>query len=853
MFGPREGVRQRKLEAAGRGNLPLECCLAKTRRLSNGSADGHVVEGRTVIDHSRLAGAVADELLDRLPDMVRSLFPANASVAPLLHDVGKVCPTFQKKLYRALGKLSPRLELDEIDPDIEKDWGGHAAVSYAVLKTLCSDPYLAEVVGLHHGRAINHHSAACGLFGGERWETAREELVSRLMEGRPWPVITGAGQALALAGLTVTADWIASGNVFDDPEVDWRPLVEQAVDAAGFRRPRVREGLRFNEIFPFDPNPVQQAFLDQVSGPGEYILEAPMGLGKTEAALYAAYRLLEKGQASGLYFALPTQLTSNKIHDRVNAFLKQILENSAEPRGAVLTHGNAWLKRFLKQDMGMDASPGGAWFESGRRGILAPFAVGTIDQALMAVIHVRHAAVRAFGLAGKVVILDEVHSYDAYTGVFLRELVRLLHALKCTTIILSATLTGEWRAELAGVACKHNLSHEEYPLITSIPAEQEATEIPCRLPVRHEVSIQMCRNDEDALEEALLRVEQGQQVLWIENTVAEAQELYRRCAAMASALHLETGLLHSRFTPADRERNESLWTSLYGAKTESRGKTGRLLIGTQVLEQSLDIDADFLVSRICPTDMLFQRLGRLWRHSRSDRAPSARREAWVLAPDMETALHSPETTFGKTGHVYSPYVLCRTLEVWATRDRVTLPDDIRPLLEATYCSRAVEPTPAMSEAWNQLQIKKRQMCGQALQGLVDLGAPQPEEWVTTRLMQGPEEVKVLLLQSWDAARKYCRLADGTECVFASGQSKAERTRIAVNLALHTLRVPETSAPQPLTPNFSRVFAPYVYEAGDYQNRLRVILVRADGSCADVYGNALPGLSYTSELGYMKQA
>lgn len=168
------------------------------------------------------------------------------------------------------------------------------------------------------------------LFGGRRWETAREDLVTRLMEGRAWPVINGAEQALVLTGLTVTADWIASGDMFDDPEADWRPLVEQAVDAAGFRPPRVRERLGFGDIFPFAPNPVQQAFLDQVTGPGEYILEAPMGLGKTEAALYAAYRLLEKGQAGGVYFALPTQLTSNKIHDRVNAFLERILENGAE-------------------------------------------------------------------------------------------------------------------------------------------------------------------------------------------------------------------------------------------------------------------------------------------------------------------------------------------------------------------------------------------------------------------------------------------------------------------------------------------------------------------------------------------
>lgn len=843
MFGPRQ-----KQAGVRHPALPLQDCLAKTRRLP----DGQLVEGRTVIDHSRIAGAVAEALLSRLPDML--LFPANAAVAPLLHDVGKVCPTFQEKLYEklygAMGKPPHRPEPAGIDPNLEREWGGHAAVSYAVLKKLCKEPHLAEVVGLHHGRAINRYSADCELFGGESWESAREELVRRLMEGRSWPVVNGQEQALVLTGLTVTADWIASGEWFDDPQEDWRPRIEQAVDAAGFHSVHVRKRLGFSDIFSFAPNSVQQAFFEHVTGPGEYVLEAPMGLGKTEAALYAAYRLLEKRQASGLYFALPTQLTSNKIHDRVNAFLDRILESGIASGCAVLTHGNAWLKRFLEQEMGKDASPGGAWFESGRRGILAPFAVGTIDQALMAAMRVRHASVRAFGLAGKVVILDEVHSYDAYTGVLLQDLVRLLHSLKCTTIILSATLTSERRAALTDAP--QRASRDEYPLITAIPAEQAATEVACSLLASRDVAINMCRSDEDAMEEALLRAEQGQQILWIENTVVEAQERYRRCAARASAMSLETGLLHSRFTPADRERNEAVWTSLYGAKAENRGKTGRLLIGTQVLEQSLDIDADFLVTRICPTDMLFQRLGRLWRHARPERAPSARREAWVLVPDAEAARRSPQTAFASTGYVYSPYVLCRTLDVWAGRSRITLPDDIRVLLEATYAARSDEPTPGMRDALNDLEDQRRRMSGQALQGLARFGSLQPEEGVSTRIMQRQEDVKVLLLRDWNAAQKICRLVDGTECVLAPGQSKAERTRIAAKLALHTLRVPESSAPPPLAPVFSGYFAPYIYEARKDQNSLRLVLLRADGSCADVSGSALPGLSYTPEFGY-KQA
>lgn len=226
--------------------------------------------------------------------------------------------------------------------------------------------------------------------------------------------------------------------------------------------------------------------------------------------------------------------------------------------------------------MGEDAAPGKPWFQSGKRGLLAPFAVGTIDQALMAVIRVRHSAVRAFGLAGKVVIIDEIHSYDTYTGTIIDELVALLRELNCTVIILSATLTQPRRAAFLGT---HQPARTDYPLITAIDSQSDRfIEVPGAdenvLKLDRTVTLHSDKTQDEALEEALLRSEGGQQILWIENTVAEAQAIYKGLAARASGMDVEVGLLHSRFTPADRERNESLWTSLYGAKSEARGKKG---------------------------------------------------------------------------------------------------------------------------------------------------------------------------------------------------------------------------------------------------------------------------------------
>jgi CRISPR-associated endonuclease/helicase Cas3 len=191
-----------------------------------------------------------------------------------------------------------------------------------------------------------------------------------------------------------------------------------------------------------------------------------------------------------------------------------------------------------------------------------------------------------------------------------------------------------------------------------------------------------------AIDEALERACQGQQVLWIENTVVEAQERYLDLAARAGELGISCGLLHSRFTVDDRQAIESHWVDLFGkAGWSRRAEQGRILVGTQVLEQSLNIDADFLVSRFAPTDMLLQRIGRLWRYANTPRAVSALCEAWVLSPDLESAIAAPIAGFGRTAHVYSPYVLCRSLEVWHGRSELSLPQHIRPLIEQTYAQR----------------------------------------------------------------------------------------------------------------------------------------------------------------------
>lgn len=684
---------KRRDNSKGKNKLPAVVSFSLYPAKTYLRWDGQTVLGRSVIEHCRIVGEVARELIMRFPpQLAEVLFPAGSSLVAAAHDIGKVSPTFVEKLLRACTVETSCLPLLNVNPLLEREWGGHAGVSQVTAKKLGLPRYIPEILGQHHGFSppVAGKRALDSNFGGEQWQQQREALVTELKQqlADDWPELTGVPQARLLAGLTSVADWIGSGSYFEDPDRPWQPNITKALDNAGLIPPAYKSGLSFTDIFGFSPREAQKVFIDAVSGPGVYVLEAPMGLGKTEAALYCAYQQLQRGQASGIYFALPTQLTSNKIFDRFNEFLQGnpqkglagILAEECRHR-SLLLHGGAWL---LDTEMGEEGRPGGAWFSQSKRGLLAPFAVGTLEQALMAAMNVKHGFVRAFGLAGKVVILDEVHTYDAYTSTLLDALVALLRELHCTVIILSATLNQERRTQLLNCDVKG----EEYPLITAVPAGSEAYPVAVSPGEPQQVQVLLCNDASSVINEVLERAEQGQQVLWIENTVREAQQRYLELAARGSELGIACGLLHSRFTPDDRQQKEAHWVTLFGKEGWSqRAAQGRILVGTQVLEQSLDIDADFMVSRFAPTDMLLQRIGRLWRHSETPRPTTARRECWLLAPDLELATAKPQSGFGPSAFVYSPYVLCRSLEVWQSLSEVTLPRDIRPLIERTYASR----------------------------------------------------------------------------------------------------------------------------------------------------------------------
>lgn len=853
MLGPRKKHDQNALVPS------FEQCPAKTV-----STPAGIVLGRTVYSHCQIVGEVARELIRRQPEVVRRLlFPEGSHFAAAAHDIGKVSPTFYEKLRCACDPNLCRLQpLQGVNPQLESIWGGHAGVSQLTAKALNAPEFVPEILGQHHGFSppVAGLRAADEQFGGAAWQAERVKLVAALKQAlqADWPQVSGMPQARVLAGLTSVADWIGSGQYFEDPTAPWQENISKALDAAGFVPPRYRTGLEFADVFDFAPREAQISLVEQVEKPGVYVLEAPMGLGKTEAALFAAYRMLVTEQASGIYFALPTQLTSNKIFERFNSFLQRILAEECE-HSSMLLHANAWQIT----DMGEEGGPGGAWFNQAKRGLLAPFAVGTIDQALMAAMNVKHGFVRAFGLAGKVVILDEVHTYDAYTGTLLDALVELLRALHCTVIILSATLNLERRSQLMG----SDLNASGYPLITACPNGLPVAEVALPSGSSESVELRLIEDEQLAIEQALARGERGQQVLWIENTVAEAQQRYLDLAARAHELNVACGLLHSRFTADDRQAIENHWVNQFGKPGwEQRGRQGRILVGTQVLEQSLDIDADFMVSRFAPSDMLLQRLGRLWRHAGAPRPAGARRECWMLAPGLEKAIQQPLAAFGSSAHVYSPYVLCRSLEVWQDLASLALPADIRPLIEATYVTR-VEAEP-MSRWLHELEQGTSRRKGRnalrqlARVTLAESGNTLPESKAQTRYSE-TDSMELLLLKriehDRDGAVTTCTLLDGRKVRLPLQRhklSKAEWRSLSATLlrqivTIHPQHSPQ-ALPQTVLEKYGLQHCFYLGNPAQDEAVLRVALVDETGRLQGVEQALLHAehtFQYRSDLGY----
>lgn len=612
--------------------------------------------------------------------------------------------------------------------------------------------------------------------------TVREAFPQAFSEAAP--IVATPALQQRFAGLVMLADWIGSDTQFfpyrQGPDEDRlalaRAAAQRALQRIGLMPPAKREPRPFEATFAFRPTPLQAALAGEIA-PGDdtrlLLAESDTGSGKTEAALAWFFRLYAEGQVDGLYFALPTRVAAREIYGRVLQAIEAAFEPDDRP-GPVLLAAPGYVK-VDGESPALTAPEGTLWDDSAqdrrrerlwsaerpKRFLAAPIAVGTIDQALLSVLQVKHSLLRSVCLDRHLLVVDEVHASDPYMREALKALLKGHLARGGWALLLSATLGESAAAEfldrppqpLAGAI------QRPYPLLSS---RSRAWPMPASRTRNIEVSCAPSLTDDAALLPGLIAaLEAGARVLVVCNTVARANALFRLVEAtlerehpalLATLFQLDGQRCphHGRFARADRERLDAAVTAQLG-KGSADGP--RLLIGTQTLEQSLDIDADWLITDLAPMDVLIQRFGRLHRHDRAQR-PTGFTEPRVLVriPEhgLEAHLEQDGTLRGPAGlgSVYPDgRVLALTLRSLKDAPRLELPAQARERIERTTHPDAFATLPDLWTTHGQIiEGKALGEIRQAIRSLLDdkpfgeLHYADKTERVLTRLGQPTYEV-----------------------------------------------------------------------------------------------------------------
>lgn len=647
----------------------------------------------------------------------------------LVHDIGKVTVVFQSRIRDAV-EFSPSAEYVDLPKSgsFERiSETPHALASEAILLKFGCLRGIASIAGAHHGKPTALTADVCNqIEGGYKnpdnfygrgmkykslFDSLWKEWLDYSLESAGFsdlsalPDISVPAQVV-ISGMLITADWIASNTTYfplisadeQGQFSDYPERTEAAWNKIHFTdiwNSTARFGLddeAFKERFGFLPNPTQADIISTATdaeSSGIYIIEAPMGLGKTEAALALSEILAARAGAGGMFFGMPTQATSNGIFPRLEKWAGGLAEDEQTLLAIKLAHGNAALNEDYRElftghsNLNIESDSGlivHDWFSGRKQTLLSDFVIGTVDQLLMAALKQKHVMLKHFGLSGKVVVVDECHAYDAYMSKYLDMAIQWLGIYKVPVIILSATLPAKRRAELVeayvgrGLKCIDDAwkSSLAYPLLTyteNNTVKQKALAFDGE---NKEVSVRRIIRDEVAAT-AGYAVERGGCVGVIVNTVRKAQEI---AAELQSAFpKAEVIIMHAQFIMTDRAKREEQILKRVGKHSTPESRRGLIIVGTQVLEQSLDLDFDLMITELCPMDLLLQRTGRLHRHNR------------VRPQGLETAccfvLDETDDSFDSgSAAIYGEWLLMRTRALLP--NKLTIPSDIPLLVQRVY-------------------------------------------------------------------------------------------------------------------------------------------------------------------------
>ena len=703
-----------------------------------------------------------------------------------LHDIGKFAAPFQQKASGPVWPFAkPRdgqLGASEHDRDGLALWR-HALGTELVLRIWPGAArQLEQLIGAsvgHHGRAVDpHRCSPAETFRPEGLAAARacaSMLVELLL---PAPIKAAppdernerkfAAATFWFAGFVTISDWAGSSQAlfpYCAPEIPlhtyWRNAQAQAATAVatlGLASAAPSELKSFASLTRMSTPTPLQTFVETVDlgdGPVLVVIEDVTGAGKTEAAQMLVHRLMASGRAVGAYWAMPTQATANAMYSRQRDAIAELFADGALPQLS-LAHGGARLHEgfqetilraagdsedsFGPMDPDETATVACAAFlaDDARAALIADVGAGTIDQAILGVLPARFQAVRLFGLSDKVLVVDEAHAYDAYVGEELKGLLQFQAALGGCAVVLSATLPRDVqnkagreqlvRAWLDGCGARMSdwrgrkvLQREEYPLVTVVTGGLPPTETQVEAASwsHRSVPVRFVEDDDAVIDALIGAARDGAAVAWVRNTVDDALA----AAAMVQARGLEPIVFHARFAQEDRQRIEASVMARLGPTADPAARHGAIVIATQVIEQSLDLDFDLMASDLAPVDLLVQRAGRLRRHRHHDATrPRVPFELIVKAPPFDDD-PQPEwlsADMRKTEFVYrDPALLWRTMRALRRRGAIETPGGLRGLIEEVYGPDADIP-PGLDAKTMRATGAARAEAGQARQSLLSL-------------------------------------------------------------------------------------------------------------------------------------
>ena len=655
-----------------------------------------------------------------------------------LHDVGKISYPFQKKVPElfewAKGKYGEILGNDDTRHEkvtrfLMMDMARRSPEFFRSYFQFKNDDFareLAVILSVHHGHL--HGSGSCYEVAQREWLSAQRELSDRLFylfrpSGRKFLVCRPSTKTcVLLAGLLIESDWVGSVQYVkaggsgrmplfstrfakgDTGEIDIKKYAEEVgVKAKGILKtfrlhecPRPRKS-KFKDLFKElfsktgfrdSPNEMQKIVIDLVryrsivpTKQFFVLINHPTGQGKTEAAIY-----LSEAAGTGELFLLPSQATSNSMYDRRVRYINDRKGGTGESVPIELSHSMRAFSDIhskLTLEMYKGASEDGActteFFGSSKKALMCLNCMATADQAAMGTLPSKHMFLRLYAMAGKTVIIDEVHSYQVYTQEFLLTLIEWLKVLGCNVIVLSATITSELKQRIVE-SFGGNLSDSQastYPCVVSMQNGRVSVhEVPAKPEERREVDIEWASGIGQAIAQMAAVADQPNftGVIFC-NTVDDTQKAYDM-AKVAMGLKDDEICLHAKMPVFQRQEFEKRLLSRLEPNGAKERKGRLVVVASQVAEQSLNFDCDFMVLYLCPIDIVLQRLGRLHRFN-IDRPKGCEKARAVI-------VDTSSMEFGTSRNIYHKYVLRKTLEVLRKYKTISIPDDMQAMVDAVY-------------------------------------------------------------------------------------------------------------------------------------------------------------------------